>query len=92
MVIRCLSFDKVQFGYSKEKQILNGFTFCFERGKKYALYGASGCGKSTVFRLIKGYCTPDSGHVMIGQTDVSTMKPDMINRYICKSVEDLLFF
>lgn len=77
-----VSFDKVQFGYSKEKQILNGFTFCFERGKKYALYGASGCGKSTVFRLIKGYCTPDSGHVMIGQTDVSTMKPDMINRYI----------
>ncbi len=77
-----VSFDKVQFGYSKEKQILNGFTFCFDRGKKYALYGASGCGKSTVFRLIKGYCTPDSGHVMIGQTDVSTMKPDMINRYI----------
>ncbi len=32
--------------------------------------------------MIKGYCTPDSGHVMIGQTDVSTMKPDMINRYI----------
>ncbi|MDE6989721.1 MAG: ABC transporter ATP-binding protein/permease [Lachnospiraceae bacterium] len=77
-----VSFDKVQFGYTKEKQILNGFTFCFESGKKYALYGASGCGKSTVFRLIKGYCTPDSGHVMIGQTDVTKMKPDMINRYI----------
>ncbi len=77
-----VSFHNVQFGYTEDKRILDGFTFCFEKGKKYALYGASGCGKSTVFRLIKGYCTPDSGSVMIGQSDVSEMKPDVINHYI----------
>lgn len=77
-----VSFQDVQFGYTKDKKILNGFTFCFERGKKYALYGASGCGKSTLFRLLKGYCTPDGGKIMIGQTEISKMAPDELNQYI----------
>lgn len=77
-----ISFCDVWFGYTKDKQILKQFTFCFEQGKKYALYGASGCGKSTVFRLIKGYYTPDSGSIMIGQTDISKMAPDERNHYI----------
>lgn len=77
-----ISFCDVQFGYTEDKRILRGFTFCFEKGKKYALYGASGCGKSTVFRLLKGYCTPDSGRILIGQTDISKMRPDDLNHYI----------
>ena len=75
-------FRDVQFGYTKDKQILKRFTFCFEKGKKYALYGDSGCGKSTIFRLLKGYVTPDSGSIMIGQTEISKMTPDERNQYI----------
>lgn len=47
-------FDNVSFSYG-EKRILNNVRYIFEKGKKYVFVGASGSGKTTVFRLLLGY-------------------------------------
>jgi putative spermidine/putrescine transport system ATP-binding protein len=40
-------------------------------GELLALIGASGCGKSTVLKLLAGFVRPDSGRVLIDGQDVS---------------------
>ena len=36
------------------KNVLNGFSACFEKGGHYALMGPSGCGKTTLLNLLMG--------------------------------------
>lgn len=40
-------------------------------GSFFSLLGPSGCGKSTTLRIISGFETPDTGHVYIGELDVT---------------------
>ena len=44
-----------------EKQVLSNFSFSMEYGGVYRIIGASGCGKTTLLRLICGLETPDDG-------------------------------
>jgi spermidine/putrescine transport system ATP-binding protein len=44
-------------------------------GEFFALLGPSGCGKTTTLRLVAGLDSPTKGQILIGNQDVSAMKP-----------------
>ena len=46
-----------------EKTVLNNVTLCFEEGKRTALMGQSGCGKTTLLRIIAGLESADEGKI-----------------------------
>lgn len=54
----------------KELKVLNGINYEFEKGKSYAITGASGSGKSTFMHLLGGLDNPDSGSVYFEQYDI----------------------
>src|SRR6187402_1182426 len=65
------------------RQILkavDGVSFEIKRGETLSLVGESGCGKSTVARLICGLYGPTRGHVVFGGTDLGTItrRSDML--------------
>ena len=49
-----IEIDHVTFGYDASRSILNDVSLTFERGKVTAILGGSGCGKTTLLRLIAG--------------------------------------
>ena len=60
----------------KERQFVHavdGVSFSIERGKTLALVGESGCGKSTVARLLVGLYGPTRGEVLFDGQSTSTM-------------------
>lgn len=54
----------LNFSYD-ERAILKGINMTMPRGKVIAIMGGSGCGKTTLLRLIGGAVTPSSGHVKV---------------------------
>ncbi|WP_102108502.1 ABC transporter ATP-binding protein [Oceaniglobus roseus] len=53
------------------QQVLRGVSLSLERGATMALTGESGSGKSTLLHLVAGLDRPDSGTIVIGDTDVT---------------------
>jgi ABC-type Fe3+/spermidine/putrescine transport system ATPase subunit len=46
-----------------------------ERGELFALLGGSGCGKTTLLRLLAGFETPDAGRILIDGQDMTGVPP-----------------
>lgn len=56
-----IRFEKLSFEYGHNKPILQEVDFSVRRGAKITLMGQNGAGKSTIFGLIMGTLTPESG-------------------------------
>jgi branched-chain amino acid transport system ATP-binding protein len=46
------------------------------QGVRYALIGPNGAGKTTLINLITGMLRPDSGEILLGEDDITALKPD----------------
>ena len=82
-----VEFDQVSFSYPKEEgekrvQILDQISFKIEAGKKLALVGINGAGKSTIVKLMCGFYQPDSGCVRINGVDLREMNLDDYYSYL----------
>jgi subfamily B ATP-binding cassette protein MsbA len=69
-----LDFKNVSFHYPNGPIAIQDFNFSFEKGKKYALVGASGAGKSTIFDLILRFINPTNGQILIDQQPIDTIE------------------
>jgi phospholipid/cholesterol/gamma-HCH transport system ATP-binding protein len=67
-----IQIDHVTFGYDASRIILNDVTMQFARGKVTAILGGSGCGKTTLLRLIGGVYRPQQGRVVFDGEEVDT--------------------
>ena len=63
-------FEDVHFAYNPDRQILKGISFSVEPGKKVALVGPTGSGKSTTSRLLFRFYDVTQGSVKIDGIDV----------------------
>ena len=61
-----LDFEQVVYQYPVEKSpIIDHLSFHIDRGEFVSIIGASGCGKSTIFRLINRLLEPESGTIRV---------------------------
>ncbi|MFO1282030.1 MAG: ABC transporter ATP-binding protein [Burkholderiales bacterium] len=60
----------VTFGYDRTRQVLSGITMAIPRGQVVAIMGGSGCGKTTILRLIGGQLRPQRGRVLVAGRSV----------------------
>src|SRR6195952_146488 len=67
-----IQIDHVTFGYDASRTILNDVSLQFARGKVTAILGGSGCGKTTLLRLIGGVYKPQKGRILFDGVEVDT--------------------
>ncbi len=71
-----IEFKKVSFRYAEgEPWVLREFSLVIEPGESVAVVGRSGCGKSTMFKLLLGLLSPTEGDVLIAGVSVKQLGP-----------------
>ena len=71
-----VQLSDVSFGYDRRRPILRGIDMTIARGKLTAIMGGSGCGKTTILRLIGGQLRPQRGRVIVAGKDVAALDRD----------------
>lgn len=69
-------FENVSFGYDDSNKILDGLNISIEKGKKYAFIGESGCGKSTILKLLMGYYNNYDGQILFNNMDLKELSEE----------------
>ncbi|RZT01215.1 ABC transporter ATP-binding protein [Cuneatibacter caecimuris] len=59
-----ISAKNLSFSYDKQVEVLHGIDCTIEKGKKYVIVGKSGCGKTTLIKLLSGCYTGYSGNIL----------------------------
>jgi oligopeptide/dipeptide ABC transporter ATP-binding protein len=60
---------------------VDGVSFSIKRGETLCLVGESGCGKSTVGRLILRLMAPTDGRILVDGTDIATLSPSALRAH-----------
>ncbi|MDF1825147.1 MAG: ABC transporter ATP-binding protein [Verrucomicrobiales bacterium] len=87
-----ISLNDVTFSYVEDKAALNGVSLNFEQGRRYALVGQSGSGKSTILSLILRFYDPDKGVIQIDGTDITDYTQQSLRDQIGLVSQDTFLF
>jgi ATP-binding cassette subfamily B protein len=85
-------FDQVQFNYDKRRPILKGISFTVPAGKRVAIVGATGSGKSTIARLLYRFYDVTGGRILINGHDIRTIKQTDLHKAIGIVPQDAVLF
>ncbi|KAG0003773.1 ATP-binding cassette sub- B member 6, mitochondrial [Entomortierella chlamydospora] len=82
MTGREVVFENVSFGYDPQNLKLKSVSFKVPRGKKLALVGPSGGGKSTILRLLSRFYDPTQGRILIDGQDIKNVTQSSLRKNI----------
>jgi len=69
-----VEFKNVEFGYTKEKTVINGFSAKIKQGQKIAIVGPTGAGKTTMVKLLMRFYDINKGNILIDGIDIKDFK------------------
>lgn len=88
-----VEFRNVSFSYAAgERPILKNVSFLVEQGKKLALVGTTGSGKSTVIKLLLRFYEPTEGQILIDGRDIKEYEIESLHRRIGLVLQDNVLF
>lgn len=80
MVAPVMEVGDLVKSYNGKEAVLDRVTFSVEDGEFVAVYGRSGCGKTTLLNIIRGLDRPTSGEVAIDGESLTIMTDDALAR------------
>lgn len=87
-----ISINNVSFRYGNRDLVLNDITLDIPQGKKIALVGESGCGKTTLAKLLMAFYQPEQGEITIGGKNIADCSPESIRKSIAYISQDIFLF
>lgn len=87
-----VKFDGVSFRYLDGRQALDGVSFIIEAGKRVALVGETGAGKSTIMQLLLGFYPPEEGMIYVDDVPLPRLKIHTWRKLISYVSQDALLF
>ena len=87
-----IEFNNVKFGYDSKRVILKGISFKVPNGKKIAIVGPTGAGKSTISRLLFRFYDPNNGNIKINNEDLINVSQESLRKKIGVVPQDTVLF
>ena len=88
-----LELNHVSFRYSEDgPYILNDLSLKIRPGEYVAVVGKTGCGKSTLVRLLLGFEKPEKGAIYYDRKDINSLDPSSLRRKIGTVMQDAGLF
>lgn len=87
-----IEFKHVNFGYTPEKTIINDFSVLAPAGKKVAIVGPTGAGKTTMVNLLMRFYEVDSGEITIDGIPIKTMRREEVHALFGMVLQDTWLF
>ena len=85
-------FDRVSFGYTPERTIINDFSATAHAGQKVAIVGPTGAGKTTIVNLLMKFYEIDKGSIRIDGVDTKEMKRSEVHDAFSMVLQDTWLF
>lgn len=83
-----ITFDHVKFGYDENKIIIKDFTAHIESGKKIAIVGPTGSGKTTLVKLLMRFYDVNSGNILIDGINIKDVERTSLRKNIGMVLQD----
>ena len=87
-----IEFRNVSYSYDSTKDVLRGIDLNIGKGRKYALVGPSGGGKTTICHLIPNFYGIEEGDILIDGTPISEFTKSSLRRNIGIVQQDIYLF
>lgn len=87
-----VTFRNVQFSYDSKHPVIRNFTLTVPSGKKVALVGSTGSGKTTVVNLLMRFYDIDGGEIFINQQNIKDVSRDSLRKNVAIVLQDTVLF
>ena len=87
-----VTFDHVSFSYQSGHPVIQDFSLTVPSGKKVALVGSTGSGKTTVVNLLMRFYDVDSGSIRIDAQDIAGVSRQTLRRDVAIVLQDTVLF
>jgi len=87
-----ISLENLRFSYGRDQNAVHDISLQIEAGKKYALVGASGAGKSTILSLIQRFYDPQEGVVRLDSRDIRSLTQQSLREHIGVVTQETFLF
>lgn len=87
-----VSFRNVNFAYVPGHPVIRDFTLTVPSGKKVALVGSTGSGKTTVVNLLMRFYDIDSGEIRIGDQNIAEVSRESLRKNVAIVLQDTVLF
>lgn len=87
-----VSFKNVKFGYNPDKIIINDFCCTVDNGKKVAIVGPTGAGKTTIVKLLMRFYDLNSGSIEIDGIDITDIDRNELRGLFGMVLQDTWLF
>ena len=87
-----IRFDNVSFDYDVRRTIIKDISFEVPNGKKVAIVGPTGAGKSTISRLLFRFYNPKSGSIYVNDQNIKDISQQSLRKIIGMVPQDTVLF
>jgi len=91
-VFKSIRFNHVTFSYVQDEVVLNDIVFDICAGETISIVGPTGAGKTSLVNMITRFYDPDSGSVMINDTDIRCFKISDLRSKVAIVTQDPYIF
>jgi ABC-type multidrug transport system fused ATPase/permease subunit len=87
-----VDFENVSFGYTPDNLVLKNICFHVPAGKKIAILGTTGSGKSTIINLLPRFYDVTEGQILVDQVDIRKYRLKDLRKHIGVVSQDTFLF